>query len=67
MQTSSLLEIQCMSWLPISLSGPLFSRKLRTSVVKMSMPKGLSVDFSMVEEWKVWNNKRRKVGEVEPE
>ena len=35
-----------------SFRSALFSRKLRTSVVEMSMPKGFSVDFSVVEEWR---------------
>ena len=35
-----------------SFRSALFSRKLRRSIVEMSMPKGLSVDFSVVEEWR---------------
>ena len=45
-QTSSLLVTY------ESFRSALFSGELRTSIVEMRMPKGLLVDFSVVEEWR---------------
>ena len=43
---SSLLEIQCISWLPMRRSGP----RCSAGIVEMRVPEGFRIDFSVVEE-----------------